>query len=102
MNDPGPKIRAAFLLHQAGPELFRRVGDSIFLHLLEDRGVDGWGLAFDREGRQSGFWIFRRERLDRAEALGKGLSDFFGVTRSPDTGAVDAAPTAIHVDAVHH
>src|SRR6266550_2976167 len=100
MNDPGPKIRAAFLFHEPRAELFRHIGDSVFIHLLQNRAVDGWGLAFDGEGSQSCFWILGRERLDRAEALGQGLSDFFGVTRSPDTGAVNAASTAIGVDAV--
>src|SRR5262249_31938391 len=46
--------------------------------------------------------ILRRQRLDRAHALGQGLGNFAPVPRYPDAGTVDATPAAVDQDAFDH
>src|SRR6185295_4085585 len=102
VNDPRTQVGAALLLDQARAELRRHIGDAVFLHLVENRGVNGFGLPGNRERRDRRGRIVRRLGVNRAEPFGERLRDFLRVTRRPDARTIDAAAAAVEVNAVRH
>ena len=72
------------------------------LQILFDHLPDGSAHARHREGGQAGLGVIRRQDFDRTQSFGQGLGDFLRVPRGPDAGAVDAAASAVEVDALDH
>src|SRR3954447_2701843 len=102
MDDGWPQIARAFLLDEPRAIASGGVGYARSLQVLLDLLPNGGAHSGHGEGGQARFGVRGRQRLDRSETFGESFSDFAGVPRRPDSGAIDAAAAAVDVNAFHH
>ncbi len=103
MQNGGPEVIAAFLLHQTITVAILRChfGDGWCDDAIIDLGIHGICNPPRCKGCDRSIGVGGWQRNDGAQLSGNRVRDGFRMSGGPDSGAVNAASAAIHQDAGH-